>query len=564
MNRAERRRLQKANKNKSRSIDNEIIEAIELAKMLHANNQSSAALNLLAKYASYDINSDDYFQLFTLLAFQKQEYKQAEKVLLKAVQKWPRNPDYLNALGTVYENMDQMEKAIDYYHKTTDINPNHQNAFYNLGNVYKSLNYLNLAVDSFLRALEINPDDAEAINNLASTYIELERDEAALELFLKLESLKKPDYRSTRLLGVIYENLGNFIKAEEKYRQALTFDPTKLEIYRLLTRIKKYQSIDDEEIKKIKELHSVESESKENKIHLSFALANIYEYFKQYDRAFYYFEMANKLERSCLNYSISDTETHFSRIKSTYNKLSIEKLDNRFEETSFVPIFILGMPRSGTTLTEQIISSHSKVSGGGEIQIITSMLDRYFTENKPIGLLTETLDKVYSQYIQEISKLNITSGYLTDKMPHNFQYIGFIKLLFPNAIFINTQRIPLDNCWSIYKNYFVAHHSYAWDLDELGQYYTLYTEVMEFWSSNIPGIYELKYEQLVSDTETEVTNLLNHCGLDWEEQCLEFHKNKKSVKTASSAQVRQKIYNTSVGLSDKYGDSLKPLMASLS
>ena len=231
-------------------------------------------------------------------------------------------------------------------------------------------------------------------------------------------------------------------------------------------------------------------------------------------------------------------------------------------------VFILGMPRSGTSLVEQILASHPDVYGAGELdemrQIIlgqqnTTILSEAFRmipDN-----LAETINNVGRKYVQNIrNKTSSKAKFITDKMPQNFLYIGLIRMTLPNAKIIQCLRNPLDNCFSIYKNYLFEGHQYSFDLEELGEYYLLYHDLMRYWHKLFPGkIYTLSYENLVGDQENETRKLLGYCDLSWNDACLSFHKTERAITTASAAQVRRPIYKDSVKLWEKYKKQLEPL-----
>ena len=220
-------------------------------------------------------------------------------------------------------------------------------------------------------------------------------------------------------------------------------------------------------------------------------------------------------------------------------------------------IFIVGMPRSGTTLAEQIISSHKNVYGAGELMFLSEMLlDKFSDKNKKII----NFQNLQDDYLTNISLIDKSKKNITDKAPLNFRWIGFINVIFPNSKIIHCSRDMMDNCWSIYKNNFDAGLSFSFNLSDLGKYYNLYQNLMNFWHSKYPGkIYDLIYENLANNQETEVKKLLNFCELEWDSNCLKHHNNTKPIKTVSAVQARKPIYKTSMKSSDKYSEYLEEL-----
>ena len=229
------------------------------------------------------------------------------------------------------------------------------------------------------------------------------------------------------------------------------------------------------------------------------------------------------------------------------------------------------MPRSGTSLVEQILSSHSQIYGAGELSYLDDIVQKEFFDKSTISTAKleqlknpDFLDKIASQYNCSINTYKSQENLITDKAPLNFRYIGLIKLIFPNSKIIHCSRSPKDNCLSLYKNLFDENLNFSYDQDDLSKFYKEYNDLMIFWNKSIPQfIHNIKYEHLISNAEGEITNLLNFCGLEWEKDCLQFYKNKRAIKTVSSAQVRKSFYNSSVDSYKNYERFLNDLNSSL-
>jgi hypothetical protein len=279
---------------------------------------------------------------------------------------------------------------------------------------------------------------------------------------------------------------------------------------------------------------------------------------------------ANRLRKQELNYSLDRSKTLYSTVKEMFSSAysDIEKSLSS-EPSTFKPIFIVGMPRSGTTLVEQIISSHHAVHGAGELTNLPSIIGPIAT-----GHLNQGMDKlpekaflsIREQYLDVLSNLNVPESVITDKLPLNFTYIGFILTTFPEAKIVHMKRDARAVCWSIYKSNFTnTGNGYSYSIDDLAGFYGLYTDIMDFWHQLFPDqIYDMCYEDLTTNQEEETRKLLQYCELDWDENCLSFHKNKRAVKTASSIQVREKMYQGSSEAWKKYEVHLKPLIKALS
>ena len=260
------------------------------------------------------------------------------------------------------------------------------------------------------------------------------------------------------------------------------------------------------------------------------------------------------LYKKIANFSIKNEIDKFERIKDTFHK----KIYNKFNDCGYAeesPIFILGMPRSGSTLIEQILSSHPKVYGGDECEFIHQILNKNFGKTNlrlffedVINFDKNELKQMGEEYISKMKKNSGLCKRQTDKMPENFFWIGFIKLILPKSKIIHSCRNAKDVCFSIFKNHFPGGKiSYSYDLDEIVTYYNLYSDLMNYWDNLFPDfIYNIKYENLISDTENETRKLLTFCDLQWDDKCLDFQTNKRAIKTASDVQARNKIYSSSI------------------
>ena len=231
-------------------------------------------------------------------------------------------------------------------------------------------------------------------------------------------------------------------------------------------------------------------------------------------------------------------------------------------------IFILGMPRSGTSLVEQIITSHSNVFGAGELpqlsRIVNSKLltDKDFSEKKINNLYENSFftNELRIEYFSYLKRFNTTKNFITDKAPLNFRWIGIIKILFPDSIIIHCSRNPKDNCFSIFKNFFEGGMDFGYDQNELVTYYKIYLDLMNFWNDKYPdSIFEAKYERIIDDTENQIKKIIKFCNLNWEENCLKFYENKNPIKTLSTAQARKPIYKSSKNTFKKFAPFMDTL-----
>jgi hypothetical protein len=289
-------------------------------------------------------------------------------------------------------------------------------------------------------------------------------------------------------------------------------------------------------------LYQDESISKAQRCHLNFALAKVYEDLDELNNSFTYLAEGNALRKEFLNYDIGQDIKLFDILKRAHKDVHKSAPKEIEPLSELIPIFILGMPRSGTTLTEQIISSHSKVTGAGELEYASIFGKSIATGSSEVT--REAILEFRQSYLDALKKRSNDKSIVTDKMPNNFRYIGLILSAFPEAKLIHVMRSPAATCWSNYRHYFeVKGLGHCYNLDDVVAYYRLYSDLMGFWQSSYGDrIYNLNYEKLTTDQETETRDLIQYLDLDWEDTCLAPQGNKRSVSTASQQQVRQKVY----------------------
>jgi hypothetical protein len=289
-------------------------------------------------------------------------------------------------------------------------------------------------------------------------------------------------------------------------------------------------------------------------------VSKAYEDMGNFDNAHKHMLIGNNLNRSKIKYNIQKDINLFEQIKEKFQDFNFSKNNIENFNTKKI-IFICGMPRSGTTLTEQIIASHQAVYGAGELNYLSKTIKKNFFRNETLShevlsdISKEKLSSIYNEYISFLDLYDFKETVITDKAPLNFRWIGFIKIFFPNSKIIHCKRNNKDNFLSLYKNSFDSNNlSWSYDQKELVSYYNLYSDLMKFWIEKIPGfIYEANYENIVKNQEEESKKMIQFCELDWDPNCLNFHKNNKTpIKTASIVQARKPIYKSSLRLSDKY------------
>ena len=478
-------------------------------------------------------------------------------------------PDYDEAyfnLGVAFHQTGQLGEAINSYERAISIKHAYPTAHNNLGLIALSQGQLDNALKSFEWAVAYGPEYAEAHNSLGAALQELKQFEKAKASFKKAVALNPQYAQGLHNLAILSEIINLPDEASEYYEKALAVEPNYAEAYRNQSRTKKYKK-NDPQIAQMQSIYSNDNLSISDKVHINFALAKVNEDLGNQKDFFKHLDEGSRLRKKQLNYNINETEEFhsslvrlFSEDKPKIKKLSLGPLDIR-------PIFIVGMPRSGTSLVEQIISSHHSVHGAGELNnfknVVTPALKNY------IGNLTNTINEddllsIRKNYIKSLMDLNVSEKIITDKMPVNFRMIGLILTAIPEAKIIHLTRNPKATCWSNYKHYFANENGFTFDQEDLARFFILYQELMDFWHKSFPNkIHDISYERLTNHQEDETQKLLNYCELDWDNNCLNFHKNTRAVHTASASQVRQKMYQGSSDAWKKYEKFLQPLIMGL-
>ena len=478
-------------------------------------------------------------------------------------------PSYAEAyfnLGAVLSDLDQKEEAVESYKKAITIQPNYYDAHNNLGNALLELGHIDFAIESLEWAVAYKHDFAEAFNNLGNAYNECGKVDKAIENYKKAITYNSNYEKAYFNLALVYKDLGKKEDFIENIEKALSLNPNWGHAYYHLSRVKKYKT-NDPQIDQIKLALESDNINSIDLIGLNFALSKVYEDLENHEEQFKFLNEANSLRKKELNYTIDKDRKLFSRIKQTF-KYPPEILDiSETKSSSKRPIFIVGMPRSGTSLVHQILDSHGSVHGAGELnhinKFVTPLLKGYNEENNKYFSKNDLLS-IREQYLGLLPIPNIHENIIVDKMPLNFRYLGFILSSFPEAKVIHMNRDPMATCWSIYKYEFRG-NAYSFNQEDIAIYFGLYKELMDFWKKLFPKkILDICYEDLTISQEEETKKILKYCELDWDENCLYFHANKTAVKTTSSMQVRRKMYQGSSEAWRKYEPYLQPLIKGLS
>jgi len=479
-------------------------------------------------------------------------------------------PDYSEAyfnLGVVQTGLNQYESAIDSYKKAIGIVKNYPNAYNNLGNALKELGRFDEAIESYEWAIAYKYNFFQAHNNLGIAQNENGQSKLAVISYENASKIK-PDFLDAHFnLGIVSKELGNKEMSINSFSKVLKINPSHIEAHRNLSLMKQYL-VNDPQIDDMELLISRKDLTNSSYIGLNFALAKVYEDIGDVDKQFKFLNKGNQLKKELLNYSIDKEKKRFSIFKKLFSSPPSPLGKKSYSSSSMRPIFIVGMPRSGTSLAEQIIASHHEVHGGGELKYLAEFTTPLLTKSIVDGSNTisqKDLLSIRSKYLNSITKLKTSKKIVSDKMPLNFQHIGFILSALPEAKIVHLKRDARAICWSNYKFLFATKgNGFSFNQKDLASYYSLYDNLMNFWHEQYPDkIYDVNYEDLTTNQEVETQKLLEYCDLSWDENCLNFHNNKRAVKTVSSLQVRQKMYQGSSEDWKKYKKHLKPLIKGL-
>lgn len=482
-------------------------------------------------------------------------------VLKKAIAK---KPDYAEAhhnLGVAYYAIGQAEAALQHYDLALKYAPNYANALNSRGSL-KSAGHDRVGAEAdFRAAISIAPKDAGALANLGGVLAADGKSAEAIAVLEKALVIEPKNTETLLQLAIIHNESGQTAQATATFERVLAISPDHAQALRMMLDLLP-MSERAPLVAQMEKLFQAGQTADIDKVHLGFALGHHYEKIGGFEESFRCLATANRLYRRDMPPLPEPDAKKFARITKIFDTDAFAPLRAAADPTK-VPVFILGMMRSGTSLVEQIIATHSEVYGAGELNAATELGAALYEKGAKV---TAADGRGFTTaYLAELTRNAGGAARIVDKMPGNFFNVGLIKTLFPNAKIINTVRDPRDNCFSIYKNFFDTYaHQYAYDQKELAQFANSYKRMMNRWDELFPDqIYHVSYEALVADQEGESRKLLAYLGLDWQDSVLEFHKTKRAVRTASVNQVRQKIYRSSVKSWQNYAPYLQDLFDGL-
>ena len=497
---------------------------------------------------------------------------EAKQLTLHSLKLLPEFIDGLILLGDLFRLERNFPVAIDFYHRALKQNRTIAVLYLHISFSWLQLGEIGKAKSACFAALKIERGNVSTQLLLAQIYTVNGELEDAKNIYQNILDNSPQNLDALYNLANVFKYQGDLSKAKALYLDVIVLNSTYVSAHYSFASIHKYESIDEPQVLQMLSQISDKSSSEEERVLYFFALAKVFEDCGEYDQAFQYLKQGNDLRFSRFNYDIKTDEDFITSIMASFTKDALASVSPS-TESSKRPIFIVGMPRSGTSLAEKILASHSKVHGGGELEYFFRLGTRLFIDESTNFLYKNisTYDankfvQMAENYLKQIETLNNKAEHVTDKLPLNMLLIGLIKLAFPNAKIIHCKRSPIDNCLSIYKkNFTTDNYRFAYNLKTIGQFYNIQDKLMSHWYDLFPSeIYTLNYEDLIQNPEKIIQDLIMSCDLEWEENCLNFHKTKSIVTTASAFQVRQPIYKTSIELWKKYEQNLSSLITELS
>ena len=518
------------------------------------------------KISKYSKNIIDYYEndidickLVIASEINLKNYFKAEQFLKKVIN--IHNTDELNYLyGNILKIQNKFLEAIDLFKKAISLNNKFSEAYNNLANTQKKIGDNENAENNYIQAIKSNKSNFGAFFNLANLYRSEKKFEKAIDNYKKVLELNPQFVESMNNIGSINLILGNFENGIKYFKEAIEIDKFNSESYYNYISAKKILE-NDEIFIKLKNLVEEEKLPEVQNFKMYYSLSKSYFDIGNKDLAFKYLELASNFKLREIENSYKKQSKDFKQIKE-YFKTSkkISELSNNFKT---IPIFILGMPRSGTSLIEQIISNHSSVHGGGELDILPLVVEN--SSWKKNQNFVDTIKFIRNEYFSKISKIS-EKKFITDKLPGNFKWIGFILNAMPESKILHLERNPMAICWSIYKSEFNnPDMAFTYSQEYIAEYYILYKDLMNFWKNKYPSQFiNISYERFVEDYQNNIKKIFQKLDLEWEDHLLEFYKNKRPVETSSFQQVRKKIYQKSSEEWKKYKNFLKPMMEVLS
>ncbi|SIO48192.1 Tetratricopeptide repeat-containing protein [Rhodovulum sp. ES.010] len=474
----------------------------------------------------------------------------------------------LLGLGVGLTRLGETDEAVEVLRRAADLQPEAVEPRRRLGQALSRAKDYAAAADAFGKAIDLGDRRAETHAAHAHALEHAGRPEAALAAHdaAVAAAPDRPQFHGLR--AILLQQMGRFDEADAGFRRAIDLDPDSGESYRLMVKGRKLAE-GDPLIAEMETLWEGDSLSDHSRMNLGFALAKAMEDTGRHDRIFAYLHPANALMRKLHPFDIAERRVEIEQVRAGVAGTDFARRQVA-GTTDYAPIFVTGMPRSGTTLVEQIIASHSRVTGGGELGYLVPEAMRILGDGsgglRPLESLSDDEIAGFGHKVEAHFRMRLPGAEIvTDKSIQTYMMAGLVRLALPRARIVVVHRDPRDTCLSIYKNIFAeGTHRYAYDLRDLGLYYRMFLDMVEFWRDRLPGgFHEIAYEDLIATPEREARALIAACGLEWEDACLDFHKTERRIATLSLHQVRQPIYASSMKAWERHAEELRPLIEAL-
>ena len=483
----------------------------------------------------------------------------------KLIKLYPNMSYLYNLCGMAYQGNKQILKSVESFNIALNHDPKNLAAMNNLANSYKALNHNDKAEEIYKKILKKDPNNIKCLNNFANLKKKLRDFNFSKELLLRAVEIENNNVDILFNLAECYQSLGQLDHAKEYAYKILNLEPHHTASHRFISLMINHNS-DKSHLPKLIEIEksdNFKNFSSNKKVDIFFSLGKAYEDTKEYEKSFAFLKKANLIKNKETNYNSSSHEKLFKSIIKLFEDFDFDKVKKKAPEKQI--IFICGMPRSGSTLIEQMIAAHNEVSGAGELSYVRDTVAKNFQEelrlNKQRIIEEASAERniIAEQYIELLKYHKFKTNIVTDKAPQNFFWLGFIKIFFPNSRIIHSYRNSKDNCLSIFKNYFPSNDMlWSFDQSDIANYYNLYLDLMNFWKTKFnESIFDVNYEHLVQFPEDELKKIFSFCNLTWDPNCLNFYKSKKTpISTVSVNQASKPIYKSSVNSNEGFSKYL--------
>ncbi|MDX8354936.1 sulfotransferase [Cognatiyoonia sp. IB215182] len=559
-----------ANQKRALALDPDFGAALNnLGSIARDNGDQEAAIAYYRAALAANPHYAETANNLTAALIEVEAYDQAKAVTADRLKRAPKDADLQRNVGRLHMIDSKLDEAETAFRNAISLDENKTEGYIGLAQVLFEKNHPKLSLIEAETALRLDPESAMAHHQIAMVKAHLGDIDAGFAGYRKALELK-PDLTASQIaLGHLEMEQGNFDAAKATFTAAMdSRDPLSAQV--ALARLEKMTD-DHPILRALEEARPTASSMPPAKaVAYHYALGKALEDVKRFDEAFTHFAEGAAIKRSIITYDADEADRAVTNIIETFDADFIGKLRNH-AIASTQPIFVVGMPRSGTTLTESILNAHPRVFGAGELNDLNALFgaasngQRVDLASNVAGMTGADLTRKITTYVANLDAHAPGTPHIVDKMPANFQMVGLIHGLLPNAKIVHIARNPFDTCLSCFTRVFERSQLHSYDQVELGRYFNNYVRLMDHWQATLPegAFHTLHYENLVDDIDKEARGLIAHCGLEWDDACLAFYKGKRRVRTASVQQVRQPLYASSKDKWKRYERQLQPLVQTI-